>query len=260
VPGTAATTGSQTTPAPSTGYVGLWVVTLTNGQTSITAANIAAYPGAPFIPAKLGPGMWPGFSNRTVYNTAGTYTFTVPNGVTRVKATVVAGGGAANGCNDSTQFAGACGGGGGWAIKWITGLTPGTQISVVVGAGGAGVAAVTAGGSGASSSFGAYCSATGGSGGGLNTNYYAGGGPGVGSGGDIQGYGSFGSDGSSAAVTNWPGLSGGSLFGGGGRSGAGGAGAGGAPGAGGGAPYNTTGSTGSYTGEPGAAGIVIVEY
>ncbi|MBB3213414.1 hypothetical protein FHW67_002706 [Herbaspirillum sp. Sphag1AN] len=51
--GAAATTGSQTTPAPDSGYVGLWVVTVAYGQTSITSANIAAYPGAPILPSSI---------------------------------------------------------------------------------------------------------------------------------------------------------------------------------------------------------------
>lgn len=51
--GAAAATGSQTTPAPDSGYVGLWVVTVAYGQTSITASNITQYTGAPFIPTVL---------------------------------------------------------------------------------------------------------------------------------------------------------------------------------------------------------------
>lgn len=47
--GIAATTGSQVTPAPDTGNVGLWVVTVAYGQTSVTAGNIAAYPNAPTV-------------------------------------------------------------------------------------------------------------------------------------------------------------------------------------------------------------------
>jgi hypothetical protein len=47
--GIAAATGSQTTPAPDAGYVGAWVVTVANGQTTITAPNIVQYAGAPFL-------------------------------------------------------------------------------------------------------------------------------------------------------------------------------------------------------------------
>lgn len=51
--GTAATTGSQTTPAADSGYTGLWVVTVANGQTTITAGNIVQATNAPILPADL---------------------------------------------------------------------------------------------------------------------------------------------------------------------------------------------------------------
>jgi hypothetical protein len=47
--GIAATTGTQATPAPDAGYVGLYVVTVANGQATITSANISVYPSAPFL-------------------------------------------------------------------------------------------------------------------------------------------------------------------------------------------------------------------
>lgn len=47
--GTAAATGSQTTPSPDTGYVGGWVVSVTTGQTTITSSSISIYPNAPFV-------------------------------------------------------------------------------------------------------------------------------------------------------------------------------------------------------------------
>lgn len=43
--GTAAPTGTQTTPLPDSGYVGAFVVTIANGQTTITSGNITAYSG-----------------------------------------------------------------------------------------------------------------------------------------------------------------------------------------------------------------------
>jgi hypothetical protein len=49
--GVAATTGSQTTPAPDAGYIGAFVVTVANGQTQILAGNISTYAGAPFLPS-----------------------------------------------------------------------------------------------------------------------------------------------------------------------------------------------------------------
>lgn len=51
--GTAATTGSQVTPAPDAGWTGLWVVTVANGQSTITAGNIKQYSGAPILPSSL---------------------------------------------------------------------------------------------------------------------------------------------------------------------------------------------------------------
>lgn len=51
--GAAATTGSQVTPTPDAGWVGLWVVTVANGQATITAGNIAQYAGAPILPSSL---------------------------------------------------------------------------------------------------------------------------------------------------------------------------------------------------------------
>jgi hypothetical protein len=47
--GTLGATGSQTTPAAPAGSVPLYVVTVTNGQTEVSSANIAVAPGAPFI-------------------------------------------------------------------------------------------------------------------------------------------------------------------------------------------------------------------
>ncbi|MFM0031181.1 hypothetical protein PQR70_33695 [Paraburkholderia madseniana] len=51
--GAAATTGTQTTPAPDSGYVGLWVVTVPFGASTLTSANISQYAGAPILPNSL---------------------------------------------------------------------------------------------------------------------------------------------------------------------------------------------------------------
>ncbi|WP_147291553.1 hypothetical protein [Pandoraea pnomenusa] len=53
--GIAAPTGTQATPSPDAGWTGLWVVTVANGQASITAGNIAQYAGAPILPASILP-------------------------------------------------------------------------------------------------------------------------------------------------------------------------------------------------------------
>jgi hypothetical protein len=51
--GVSATTGAQVTPDVDSGYVGLWVVTVATGQTTITAANITTYVGAPILPTSM---------------------------------------------------------------------------------------------------------------------------------------------------------------------------------------------------------------
>ena len=60
--GTAAAAGSQLTPAPDAGWIGLFVVTLAYGQTQITAGNIAAYTLGNTIPDKL-PNLPAGIQN-----------------------------------------------------------------------------------------------------------------------------------------------------------------------------------------------------
>lgn len=47
--GVPAATGSQATPAPDSGNVGLYVVTVAYGQTQVVAGNISQYASAPFI-------------------------------------------------------------------------------------------------------------------------------------------------------------------------------------------------------------------
>ena len=62
--GTAAPTGSQTIPSPDAGYVGLYYITVSNGQATITSANITLLPTAPFfptlpsIPGDIQNGLW----------------------------------------------------------------------------------------------------------------------------------------------------------------------------------------------------------
>ena len=52
--GAAATTGTQTTPTADSGYVGLYAITVANGQTQITSTSIAQIPSAPFFPTLPG--------------------------------------------------------------------------------------------------------------------------------------------------------------------------------------------------------------
>lgn len=51
--GTAATAGTQTTPAPDPGYVGLYAVVVANGATTLDASTITKLTDAPFIDPKL---------------------------------------------------------------------------------------------------------------------------------------------------------------------------------------------------------------
>jgi len=188
-----------------------------------------------------------------VFTSSGT--FTVPAGVTKVKVTVVGGGAGGRSSTSSTSQGG--GGAGGAAIKVITGLTPAGTVAVTVGTGGA------ANTDGVTSSFGAYCSATGG----LSPAFVSGE-PGIGgaggtaTGGDINFSGGAGNGGNgvSGVSRGTSGNGGSSIFGGAGLglrdsasstagAGAAGTGAGGAGGSG-------TPSTGGA----GGSGIVIVEY
>lgn len=65
--GTAASTGTQTNPAPDTGYTALYYITVANGQTQITSANIVVVNGGfapfvntalPYVPSGVQAGGW----------------------------------------------------------------------------------------------------------------------------------------------------------------------------------------------------------
>lgn len=126
------------------------------------------------------------------FTTSGT--FTVPASVTEVVVEVWGGGGSGAGSGTGGNGNGG-GAAGGFALKRVTGLTPGGTVAVTVGAGGAKQSAAgTAGNTGSTSSFGAYCSATGGAGGkvGLTdaaTSHAVGG---TGTGGDVNIQGGYG--------------------------------------------------------------------
>ncbi|CAH2606131.1 Tail fiber protein (plasmid) [Rhodovastum atsumiense] len=51
--GAAAPSGSQMTPAPTSGFAPLWIVSVANGATALTSANVAMHPSAPFVGPKL---------------------------------------------------------------------------------------------------------------------------------------------------------------------------------------------------------------
>ena len=162
------------------------------------------------------PTILPGLGGQ-VFTSSGT--FTVPDGVTRVKVTVAGGGG--NGGNARANFqpsprgggvtpaAAGGGGGGGVAIKFVTGLTPGGTVSVTVG------------GAAGTSSFGAFVSATGGGSaanangapGGGGTSFTAGGAGGTGSGGDRNITGGSGANAQNTSVAGGGSLAGGGIGG-----------------------------------------------
>jgi hypothetical protein len=111
-----------------------------------------------------------GFANMQVFTSPGTWTN--PGNITKVKVTVTGGGG---GVSSSWTDGSPGGAAGGTAIEVIP-FPSGTNVPVTVGAGGNG-------NPGGTSSFGAYCSASGGT---KNQSYGTGG---VGSGGGINIYG-----------------------------------------------------------------------
>ena len=254
--GAAANAGTQATPPIDNGWVGLYVVTVSYGQTTVGANNITLLATAPFLSYKL-PALLPGFASGVQAFPPFTGNFTVPAGVTQVEAEVW-GGGSGSYASFGTIPSGG-GSGGGYARKRVIGLIAGQLIPVTVGNGGAaghaGSVPPTAGGT---SSFGTYVSATGGS---LNTQAYVtdprnGATPGgIGISGDLNIRGSAGQ----AGAGNQGGLGGGAPMGGAQNSGTwglpGNSPGGGASGAGTGADSAT-----SYEGAQGAQGLVIIRW
>ncbi len=134
--------GTQQTPSVDGGWAGLYVVTVTTGQTSISAANIATLPQAPFVATKL-PQQTPGTRNLAVFTPISQGNWTAPAGITAVKLRVWGGGGAGG-----SGFSGAGGGGGaGGYCEGFQSVTSGQTYSVNVGNGGVG-AGTPGGGSG----------------------------------------------------------------------------------------------------------------
>ncbi len=253
--GAAANTGSQTTPPIDSGWVGLYCVTVSYGQTAIGAANIAQLSTAPFLTWKL-PALRPGFASG-VQSFLSSGTFTVPAGVSQVEVEVWGGGSGTYASYGGIPSGG--GSGGGYARKRVTGLIAGQTVPVTVGSGGtAGNTSGVSPSAGGTSSFGTSVSATGGS---LNAlasvgNPQNGATPaGTGVAGDVNFIGSAGQ----AGTLNQGGLGGAAPIGGCQNSGTWGLqGAfpgGGASGAGTGANSATP-----YNGAPGSAGLVVVRW
>ncbi len=187
-------------------------------------------------------------STITVYAAPGTYTYVVPAGVYRLKVRVWSGGGGGAGSTASANGGGG-GGGGGYAEKVIV-VTPGDQITIVVGAGGTGGApGANNGAPGGTSSVGAFVSVTGGTAGSATLGTSAPGGDPTGA--DFGVIGGWGFPASASTAGN-----GGSAPGGGAAVPGGGTGlAGLSPGGGG----TGGGANATAAGFAGAPGTVIIE-
>lgn len=248
-------TGSQTTPAADGGWVGLYQITVSYGQTLIIPANISVIPTAPFLSWKL-PSLRPGFgSGVQSFMTNGN--FSVPAGVAQVEVEIW---GAGSGSYASVSgFPSGGGSGGGYGRRLVTGLVPGQVVPVTVGVGGlAGSTSGAAAGPGSASSFGPFVNATGGALNYLATSLAPGNGatpPGVGVGGDVNFVGSAGQ----AGIFNQGGMGGASPIGGTQNSGGTGN-TGYFPG--GGAAGASTGATGTsaFNGGSGGGGLVVVRW
>lgn len=157
--GTAAATGTQTTPAPDSGFVGIAVVTVANGQSTITGGNISNYSGAPNIAAPLMSGR---LLNVQVFNSSGTYTPTL--GTNSIVVEVQGAGGAGGGSLATSSSQASVGGAGAAGSYAKSRLTSGfAGAAVTIGAGGTGVSGSN-GNSGGSSSFGSITAPGGGGG------------------------------------------------------------------------------------------------
>lgn len=208
------------------------------------------------------------------YTTAGTFSFTVPAGITSVYGEGVGGGGGGGGAaaTSGSQISVAPGGNAGTRGYGYFSVTPGDVIAVIVGAPGTAGAGTGSGsaGSGGTSSFGSFLSAPGGTGA-PNGPQVANGavvqGPasasGVTTGGSINGGEVAGAAGmSGAGGSNVVGGTGGQgPFGGGGNGGTNAVGSAGfAPGAGGGGASSAPSAGSGFVGGAGASGAVIVRW
>ena len=161
------TDGSERMRIDSSGNVGIGTTTTNthklnvNGSANISGTLIVG--GSPITAGLSG-------INNVATITANT-TWTVPAGITKVKVTVIGGGGGGGSGGSNGQQYGKAGGFGGIAVGFVTGLTPGGTVSITVGAAGsgstyggtnAGATPQQNGTAGGTSSFGAYITCTGG--------------------------------------------------------------------------------------------------
>jgi hypothetical protein len=253
-PGAAALAGTQATPAVDAGWVGLYVVTVNFGQTTVTASNITVAAGAPFLQYKL-PALRPGFASMQVFTTSGN--FVVPNGVTTVRVELTGGGGAGG---YHASMPGGGGGAGGKVVGIVSGVIPGQVIPVTVGGGGIVPGGPAMGGNGGATSFGGLLAlgAAGGGGGTVVEISNAGGGGGGASGGQLN---LPGSDGGDAIVVACRGGDGGGPGNGRGTSGpTQGISASSYGGGGGGGGCSSGSSPAGAPGGAGGGGLAVIEY
>ena len=88
--GAAAPTGYQVVPPIDPGWVGLAAIVVNSGATQVNPGDIAMAPQTRFASWKL-PDLRPGFAFASAFSTSAN--FVVPAGVTRLKVTVIGGGG-----------------------------------------------------------------------------------------------------------------------------------------------------------------------
>jgi hypothetical protein len=166
--GVSATTGSQSTPSPDVGYVGLYAVTVAFAQTTITSANIVALATKPQINATLF-GVQPAFAFpvsvplatqpqhavslgqistvKSIQKFTASGSYTVPDGVTKIWVSGCAAGGGGSSsvaAPGSSYCTGGSGGGAGQSVqRFPITVTPGQVIPVTIGnAGNGGTAGV----------------------------------------------------------------------------------------------------------------------
>lgn len=159
--GIAAATGSQTTPAVDAGYVALAVVTVANGQSTITSGNIVAATSGQLLSQPVSSGR---LLNIQVFASSGTYTPTPGTNNCRIRS-VGAGGGSGGCAATSASQVAASGGGGSGQYGEVYIPNPGVQ-TVTIGAGGsAGLSTGGNGGNGGNTSLGTILVLIGGNGG-----------------------------------------------------------------------------------------------
>lgn len=150
------------------------------------------------------------FGGQQIYSSAGSYSWLVPSGVTKVTVACVGGAGAGG------TWGGGGGGGGGYCKKSNIAVTPGNTLSAVVGRGGYNVYDSSLNIASAQSSFGGIMTASGGTS--VVSTSKTGGSGGTATGGDLNYSGGKGGDGLTGGP-NGPNGGGGRWGGGGGAAG-----------------------------------------